>query len=99
MITKVINYFKLKFKIGKICICPTCDGDGRETCGNPDHGFIIANGWNEIGRLGCPICGYDPDHKVPNGGKCDMCNGDGIVKYKEAKSFCEDLGKKVEFIV
>lgn len=99
MIAKIINYLKLKFKIGKICFCPMCGGDGKETCDNPDHGFINLNICKESGRLGCPVCGHDPGHKVPDGGNCYMCDGDGIVKYKEAKSFCEDVGKKVEFAV
>ena len=57
--------------------CPDCGGDGIETCTNPDHGFIGAMG-GEIGRLGCPVCGHDPDHKV-RGEKCGTCDGDGIV--------------------
>jgi hypothetical protein len=58
--------------------CPLCGGDGRETCDNPDHGFISAIG-GETARLGCPCCGHDPDHKVPNGGECDLCDGRGWV--------------------
>ena len=61
--------------------CPDCGGDGHETCNNPDHGFIHgAMGWHEIGRLGCPGCGHDPDHKVRGGeGKCETCGGTGKV--------------------
>lgn len=60
--------------------CPDCGGDGKETCNNPDHGFIHGMmWWHDIGRIGCPVCGHDPEHKVPNGGKCESCNGTGIV--------------------
>jgi len=58
--------------------CPVCGGDGKETCNNPDHGAIesgILGG--EVRRLGCPVCGHDPDHKVPDGGKCEKCGGTG----------------------
>lgn len=58
--------------------CPVCGGDGRETCDNPDHAFIKAVG-GEIGRLGCPVCSNDPDHKVPGGGPCEICAGSGEV--------------------
>lgn len=59
--------------------CSACGGDGIETCGNPDHGFIDAlSGLAgiDIGRLGCPGCGHDPKHKMR--GKCPECNGTGI---------------------
>lgn len=36
------------------------EAEGIERCDNPDHGFINAVG-GEIGRLGCPGCGGDPD--------------------------------------
>jgi len=68
-------------------ICPDCGGDGKETCSNPDHGFIYVLGGlesglpgSDVGRLGCPVCGHDPDHKVPNGGNCETCNGTGRVQ-------------------
>lgn len=61
--------------------CPVCGGDGIETCSNPDHGFIAGMGLYE---LRCPICGSDPYHKVPNGGKCDFCNGSGEVTEERA---------------
>jgi len=68
-------------KLERFVRCPDCGGDGHETCNNPDHGFIHgAMGWHEIGRLGCPVCGHDPDHKVPGGeGKCETCDGTGKV--------------------
>lgn len=58
--------------------CETCGGDGRETCSNPDHGFIDAVG-GEIGRLGCPVCGHDDNHKVKDGGNCEDCDGTGLT--------------------
>lgn len=57
--------------------CETCGGDGKETCTNPDHGFIDALSFTDIGRIGCPACGTDPRHKVKGGGKCEDCNGTG----------------------
>ena len=65
--------------------CPVCGGDGKETCTNPDHGFISGMGGFEVSRLGCPVCGHDPEHKVPNGGGCDFCNGTGEVTEKKAE--------------
>ena len=35
-------------------VCPDCGGDGKETCHNPDHGFIVAVG-HDIGR-DCAVC-------------------------------------------
>ena len=72
--------------------CPSCGGDGKETCHNPDHGFIGAMGWHEIGRLGCPVCGHDSNNKVPNGGKCELCVGNGDCSEKDAQEFCKDMG-------
>ena len=65
--------------------CPVCGGDGKETCSNPDHGFIGAMGGHEVSRLGCPVCGHDLDYKVPNGGICEFCNGTGEVNEKKAE--------------
>lgn len=61
--------------------CETCGGDGKETCTNPDHGFysMIYSVNCDISRIGCPCCGHDPEHKVPNGGKCEDCNGTGKI--------------------
>lgn len=57
--------------------CFVCGGDGRETCTNPDHGFISALSFHDIGRIGCPVCGHDPQHKIKNGGECECCKGSG----------------------
>jgi hypothetical protein len=59
--------------------CPDCGGDGIETCNNPDHGFIDALSFHDVGRIGCPVCGHDPKHKVPNGGPCPTCHGKGDI--------------------
>jgi len=56
--------------------CELCSGTGREICDNPEHGFIVAVG-GEINRLGCPCCGHDENHAIPNT-VCEMCNGTGI---------------------
>jgi hypothetical protein len=61
--------------------CSECNGTGMEICDNPDHGFIEAMP-GEIGRLGCPVCGHDPDHAI-KGTVCEKCNGTGIEE-------CED---------
>ncbi|MFG1413417.1 hypothetical protein V5G24_20105 [Xanthobacter sp. VTT E-85241] len=75
---------------GMTCVCPECGGDGKETCNNPDHGFISAMP-GDIGRLGCPVCGHDPAHKVLGGGPCDLCSGDGVVSLATATEYCGDL--------
>lgn len=59
--------------------CSECGGDGRDTCHNPDHGGYDARLWGkEASRLGCPVCGHDPEHKVPGGRECEHCAGTGI---------------------
>lgn len=70
-------------------VCPLCGGDGKETCSNPDHGFIEAMP-GEIGRLGCLVCGHDPKHKVKNGGLCEVCNGNGKINVVQAEQFFKD---------
>lgn len=64
-------------------ICTMCGGDGKETCDNPDHGFIDALVFSDVGRLGCPVCGHSGNHKVKNGGPCEDCNGTGYFEHKE----------------
>lgn len=70
--------------------CPCCGGDGKETCTNPDHGFLNEMSFHEIGRLGCPVCGHDENHKVKNGGNCDVCNGTGKISNTEFEIFLKD---------
>lgn len=67
--------------------CPECGGTGTEICDNPDHGFISAVG-GEIGRLGCPVCGRDELHRVPNS-VCEICKGSGVAEMVEV----EDAGE------
>lgn len=63
--------------------CFVCGGDGLETCTNPDHGFINALSFHDVGRIGCPVCGHDPNHKIKNGGECECCNGSGKLNSFE----------------
>ena len=60
-------------------ICSTCEGDGIERCDNPDHGFIQALVFTDMGRIGCPCCGHDEKHRIM-GSKCPDCNGTGIIE-------------------
>lgn len=78
-----------------IVICPLCRGDGKDTCDNPDHGFIVAVG-GEIGRLGCPVCGHDPKHKVKSGGSCDLCVGTGKMPLSKAEEYCTERDSTYE---
>lgn len=71
--------------------CPDCGGDGKETCHNPDHGFISMMSFHDIGRLGCPCCGHDEHHKVPKGGPCETCGGAEQVTEQVARDFCKDF--------
>lgn len=79
--------------------CPDCSGDGRETCHNPDHGFISAMSWHDIGRLGCPVCGHDEHHKVKKGGACETCSGAGHVAEPAARLFCEQMDYDFEEVM
>lgn len=81
--------------------CPACGGDGKETCNNPDHGFIqMCDGiGHDIGRLGCPCCGHDEDYKITKyiNGKseylpCFECKGTGIVTEKECETILDEWG-------
>lgn len=87
-------------------ICPACGGDGKETCNNPDHGFIEAIGSagkerspqaHDIGRLGCPCCGHHPYHKIRtwhdgayHQNDCDVCNGMGKATEVDAEKYLKD---------
>ena len=64
-------------------ICEACGGDGIETCDNPDHGFIEAMP-GDVGRLGCPCCGHDEDHKI-KGSKCPECKGTGKIMENQVE--------------
>jgi len=79
-------------------VCPECGGDGKETCTNPDHGFINAFSFNDIGRIGCPCCGHDDNHKVPNGGKCEVCEGNGKVTMKQAEDYIAQYDFEIEIV-
>lgn len=72
------------------CICPDCGGDGKETCHNPDHGFLSTMGFHDIGRIGCPVCGHDPRGKVPRGCICLSCEGSGVVDLALAEKLISD---------
>lgn len=75
-------------------ICPCCSGDGKETCHNPDHGFYSMISFHEVGRLGCPCCGHDPNHKVKYKGKiypCEVCEGAGTVSEETGIKFLEEM--------
>jgi len=72
-------------------ICPLCRGDGKETCTNPDHGFIGAMSFHDVGRIGCPCCGHSETHKVINGGACELCEGSGFVNREELETIIKKL--------
>ena len=57
--------------------CIECNGTGMEICSNPDHGFISAMP-GDVGRIGCPCCGSDELHRIPNT-KCGVCGGTGVI--------------------
>ena len=79
--------------------CPECNGDGKETCHNPDHGFYdMIGGVVGANESACPCCGHDEDHKVYRwkDGKrtqpdCFTCSGIGIVDADKCLSILEDL--------
>jgi len=67
-------------------VCPLCHGDGLERCDNPDHGLLEAltgTKSSDIGRIGCPGCGHDPQHRTKD--KCPACAGTGVVAVPETK--------------
>jgi hypothetical protein len=78
--------------------CETCNGTGKEICNNPDHGFLNAISFTDTGRIGCPCCGHDEDHAIPNT-VCENCNGTGkefIVNYKVID--LAKLGKQMQWV-
>ena len=57
--------------------CETCEGDGISRCTNPDHRMIDSGILGiEQNRLGCPVCGHEPEYKI-KGESCNDCNGTG----------------------
>ena len=73
-------------------VCPICSGDKIERCDNPDHGFIAALSFHDIGRVGCPVCGTDPLHRVRHWRdgqwhwlRCEHCDNDGMVSDENHK--------------
>jgi hypothetical protein len=84
-----VKTFKIMSDI--IVKCPQCNGDGKETCHNPDHGFLEMVSFHELGRLGCPCCGHDENHKVKGGGLCDLCHGNGNTPEAVALKFMEEM--------
>jgi hypothetical protein len=75
-------------------VCPDCGGDGKETCNNPDHGGYEAELFGpDNGRIGCPVCGHDPKHKVPNGGDCESCGGTGKTSND---NLIDDIKREIE---
>jgi len=81
--------------------CPDCFGTGRETCHNPDHGFlsgiISIVGANESA---CPCCGHDEDHQMSKYNKetkkreyntCYTCKGSKIVTEDDYQDFVDEF--------
>lgn len=79
--------------------CPDCNGDGIETCHNPDHGFYSMACFGDMQRIGCPVCGHNDKHKVIDGGECDTCNGEKEVDEITAREFCEGFGYSYDEIM
>jgi hypothetical protein len=85
-----------------IYICPACQGDGKETCNNPDHGFLIGmngSGMMSTNESSCPCCGHDENHKVyyrENGQRlqrdCYECNGTGGMTLEDFDNYCDMSG-------
>jgi len=63
----------------KLIECEECSGTGNEICDNPDHGFIDALSFTDMGRIGCPCCGHNENRNIP-GTICEVCNGIGAMK-------------------
>lgn len=82
----------------ELVMCCSCLGDGKDTCHNPDHGFIDLLSFHDIGRLGCPVCGHDERNKVKDGGDCELCNGTGKTTAAIGRNFCSDMGYDYENI-
>lgn len=85
-------------RLEQLVMCCECLGDGKETCHNPDHGFLEAFSSHDIGRIGCPCCGHDEKHKVKNGGACGLCGGTGKTTENDGNKFCKDMDYDYEYI-
>ena len=84
--------------------CLSCGGDGKETCNNPDHGFLsMMNGSGALNanESACPCCGHSADHKIrkwdPETGKyyyppCYECSGTGLMSESQAIQFADEYG-------
>ena len=66
--------------------CESCNGTGQEICNNPDHGFLNLAITDDHGRIGCPCCGHDELHRIPNT-VCDECKGKGNNHDRYRKAF------------
>jgi hypothetical protein len=84
-----------------MAVCPVCNGDTIERCNNPDHGFISALSFHDIGRLGCPCCGHDQQHRMRKWNsatnsyewlRCEFCDEDGNLKPEMAEQAKEFTG-------
>lgn len=78
-------------RLSGMCECFVCGGDGKETCNNPDHGFLsFIGGVVGANESACPVCGHDENHKVPNGGDCECCDGVGAITVNRFIDACEE---------
>ena len=48
--------------------------------------YVSFVSFHDVGRLGCPCCGHDPNHKIKNGGNCECCNGLGKLTETQFNS-------------
>lgn len=86
-----------------VVLCPDCFGDGKETCHNPDHGFLSMIG-SVVGanESACPCCGHSEDHKIRKyigwidgkmkweQPKCYTCDGTGQVTKEDYDKFLDE---------
>lgn len=86
--------------------CFVCAGDGKETCTNPDHGFLAAISFKGANESACPCCGHNENHKMFywEGGQrkqrdCEACNGKGKLLESEAEVIAEEYGFDNDFEV
>lgn len=83
----------------KLVKCPDCFGDGKETCHNPDHGFLRGiSGVVGANESACPGCGHSEDHKpvTYKDGKyyhksCEMCEGSGRVTMERYNAYVDEF--------